>query len=475
LLPLLLLGAALLALLGAGAARAGEAALQPPDAATFRAYDQPSDAGEAVAVEWGASASDREGVVYLVEIASEEDYAKGAFKRAAQVPAVKRAKTDRRFKADYPKYYGFTDYPAFLGGSKANEQLHYVAVRPSDAYPPTPREIAKPTDEELNALSKVARARVEERVAYEERMEQDRLADERRRIDGQLYHFRLAIVAEGGPPVFVLDGGQPKVVSARAAPNYFKAYKLNNLLFSLVFCGVVLAFIRAARRNPNLFIRKIAGLEAVEEAIGRATEMGRSVFFVHGLTSVGSLSTIAALNILGRVARRSVDHDTALRVMNNDPIVMSVSREVVRQAYVESGRPDAFNPDHVAFVASEQFSYVAAVGGLMVREQPAAIFLVGYFYAESLFLAETGASTGAIQIAGTDSYTQLPFFITTCDYTLMGEELYAASAYLSREPLQLGSLRGQDVGKAFLMLIAVVGTLLTTCGVGWVQNLFKAF
>jgi len=104
------------------------------------------------------------------------------------------------------------------------------------------------------------------------------------------------------------------------------------------------------------------------------------------------------------------------------------------------------------------------VSGLMVREQPAAVFLLGYFYAESLLLAETGASTGAIQVAGTDAYTQLPFFVTTCDYTLIGEELYAASAYLSREPRMLGSLRGQDVGKVFLMLAMVGGTIAMSIG-----------
>jgi hypothetical protein len=115
----------------------------------------------------------------------------------------------------------------------------------------------------------------------------------------------------------------------------------------------------------------------------------------------------------------------------------------------------------------------------MVREQPGAIFLLGSFAAESLLLAENGASTGAIQVAGTDAYTQLPFFITTCDYTLIGEELYAASAYLSREPRLLGSLRGQDVGKAFLMLVIVVVPVILTVAVwqkwdfGWLLGFFS--
>jgi len=167
-------------------------------------------------------------------------------------------------------------------------------------------------------------------------------------------------------------------------------------------------------------------------------------------------------------------------VMNQDPLVTAVSQEVVQQACTRAGRPDAYNPDNVSLIAYEQFAFVAAVSGLMVREKPGAIFMMGYFGAESLLLAETGSSTGAIQVAGTDAYTQLPFFVTTCDYTLMGEELYAASAYLSREPRLLGSLRGQDVGKAFLMFLLLAGTIFLTLAVlfdwqvGWIRHLFEA-
>ena len=65
----------------------------------------------------------------------------------------------------------------------------------------------------------------------------------------------------------------------------------------------------------------------------------------------------------------------------------------------------------------------------------------------------------------------MPFFVTTCDYTLIGEELYAASAYLSREPIQLGTLRGQDFGKAFILVVLALGTLLATVGVLFATDL----
>ena len=136
---------------------------------------------------------------------------------------------------------------------------------------------------------------------------------------------------------------------------------------------------------------------------------------------------------------------------HREPITMAVCQEITKQAYLEAGKPDLFKEDANFFITSDQFSYTAAVDGIMLRKKPAANFFMGHYFAESLLLTETGASTGAIQIAGTDSDHQLPFFVTTCDYTLIGEELYAASAYLSKEPVQIGTLRGQDIGKAVIL------------------------
>jgi len=55
----------------------------------------------------------------------------------------------------------------------------------------------------------------------------------------------------------------------------------------------------------------------------------------------------------------------------------------------------------------------------------------------------------------------------------MGEELYAASAYLSREPLLLGSLRAQDIIKGVLIGVIIFGSILATCGVDFISSIFK--
>ncbi len=286
--------------------------------------------------------------------------------------------------------------------------------------------------------------------------------------NGKTYYVQVTAHSPSG------ESFPSATVSAEAYENFFNWTKDNNFIIGTIFSLIILVGIMLAQKR-ELFIRRIAGLEALDEALGRATEMGKPVLFAHGLHPMGSVSTIAAINVLSRVANRTAEFNTELRVANNDPVVMAVSQEVVKESYLNAGRPDAYSEDSVFMVATEQFSYAAALDGMMVRDRPATNIFMGYFYAESLLLAETGASIGAIQIAGTDSYTQLPFFITTCDYTLMGEELYAASAYLSREPKLLGSLKGQDIGKAALLIVMIVGTLLASFEIQTLTHFFTAY
>lgn len=252
-------------------------------------------------------------------------------------------------------------------------------------------------------------------------------------------------------------------IQAVPEPNWVNWNQMNNLLLLLAFGAGVFGSIRVAKRR-EIFLRRIPGLDAVDEAIGRATELGKPILYLTGAGDMGEPSTIAAAVILGRVSKRVATYETELMVPHRDPIVMVVCQEITKQSYLEAGKADIFKEDSNFFITTDQFSYTAAVDGIMMRRKPAANFFMGSYFAESLLLTETGASTGAIQIAGTDSDHQLPFFVTTCDYTLIGEELYAASAYLSREPVQVGTLRGQDLGKAVILGVLALGTGLATIG-----------
>lgn len=276
--------------------------------------------------------------------------------------------------------------------------------------------------------------------------------------------FALLATKSTGRSLLRIEPQSGKLLGESTLNELFDTQKWRHLLGVLLVCAALGYYIYAAGRR-NLYIRRIAGLQALDEAVGRATEMGKPVLYVVGLADVDDIQTMASLSILSHVARKTAEYDTPIVTTTARAVAFSAAQEIVRDAFSVAGRPDAFSVESVRYISDDQFGYTAGVDGIMVREKPAANFYIGNFYAESLILAETGYATGSIQIAGTAQPSQVPFFVAACDYTLIGEELYAASAYLSRDPLQVGSLRGQDVGKAIVMVLLVVCSLLVSMGV----------
>lgn len=254
--------------------------------------------------------------------------------------------------------------------------------------------------------------------------------------------------------------------------NQFDTEKWAGLIASLIFGILVAVMVRQAKQGKNLYIRPIAGIQEIDNAIGRATEMGRPILFVPGMSGIGAVATLAALSILGKVAKKAAEYDTRILVPTRDYILMPIAQEIVKEAHVEAGRPDTFDKNSVFFITTDQFAYVAGVNGIMIREKTATNFYMGSYFAESLLMTETGNITGAIQIAGTDSVTQIPFFITTCDYTLIGEELYAASAYMSKEPMILGTLKAQDYFKFIVLFFIILGTILSSMKITLLLDIF---
>ncbi len=287
--------------------------------------------------------------------------------------------------------------------------------------------------------------------------------------NGGLYLYRVDAESEGGvTTVYLAEAASP-------AAQWFNGGRATMLLAVLVIGGGIIFWIWRAGSGDGIYLRPVAGLKAFDEAVGRATEMGQPVLFVPGIMDMDQIETLAGVSIMGYVAKMTAQYETPLEVPVSRSLVMAHSREVVRESYLSAGRPDLYKDDMIHYLTDDQFAYAAAVDGIMLREKPAACFYQGKFYAESLILAETGNSIGAIQIAGTASPAQLPFFITACDYTLIGEEFFAASAYLSGDTRLIGSIRGQDVGKIIFMFTLIWGliyVILSQSGVpmpGWLD------
>ena len=231
------------------------------------------------------------------------------------------------------------------------------------------------------------------------------------------------------------------------------------ILVVLTIAAFILVNIARAGKGKELFIRRISGLDNIDEAVGRATEMGKPVMMVPGISSPFNAKAMQAINIFGYIARVASKFANPILVCCGTATIYTVAQEVISDVYQQEGLEDQYDVDSVRFISDQQFAFAAGVAGLMMREQVAACFLMGEFYAESLIFAETANSVGAIQVASSTELTQIPFFVAACDYVLIGDEFYAASAYLTRQPVLTGSLIGQDWSKVLLILFIVVGAV----------------
>ncbi len=283
--------------------------------------------------------------------------------------------------------------------------------------------------------------------------------------DGRYAYAGLEVRRDGDGKTLAAS---PPVFSPPVAPvaSWFHGKRVGFLAIVLIIVGLIAFYIQLARTRPeDVYVRRIPGIDAIEDAVGRSTEMGRPVLYVTGLEEIQDIQTLASLLILGHVAELTATYDTEIKVANYFPMTMVVAEEIVRQGYANAGRMDAHRPENVMFITAEQFAFAAGVNGIILRDRPATNIYFGKFFGESLLLAETGFLTGAVQIAGTAELAQLPFFVAACDYTLIGEEMYATSAYLTREPTLLANLKAGDGFKLLAMIFIALGALLATAGV----------
>lgn len=236
----------------------------------------------------------------------------------------------------------------------------------------------------------------------------------------------------------------------------------------IIWAAVAVFVMNQSRSGQmNIKLRRISGMDAVEEAVGRATEMGKPVHFTPGLGDVvasNAAETFAGIELLQYVAGLSAKYDAGLIVTIRQPNVFPLAQESVKQSFMAAGHPDKYQENTVRFISNNQDAYTSGVVGILHREKAAANIMAGLFMGESLLLAEAGSQIGAIQVAITASTTQLPFFVAACDYTIIGEELYAAGAYVSQNKIKLGGIATQDYFKLAVIAVIILGTIFTSMG-----------
>lgn len=246
-------------------------------------------------------------------------------------------------------------------------------------------------------------------------------------------------------------------------------------------CLILITFalfesIRRVKAGMDYPLRRLEALNAIDEAIGTATELGRPIFFSTGdgdVVHAEGMQVLAGLDVLAYTSSKCAEYNSKIIAATSKANVHAITEEVVRQAFSVAGHPESYQPEMVQFLSDQQMAYCAAGLDMMRKEKIAAAMLIGPFFRPGLILADGASEMGAITIAGTGRMSQLPLFVASCDYVLIGEEMYAGSAYLTGDKTAIGTIAGQDVSKVLAVTLIVAGAILQTFGVPVLANLLK--
>ena len=251
--------------------------------------------------------------------------------------------------------------------------------------------------------------------------------------------------------------------------------RIADLILFIIFNGVILFLIYQARGGKVFTLKKrLAGLDAIPEAVGRAVEMGRPVHFTpggSGLTGGRGTHIQAGLVIGGHVASYCARLGAHLIMSLAAPAQIPLTEEIYRTAYTAEGQPDV-NPD-VRFYGRGDAPFGAGCLGTIANENCAVNMIIGGSGSDFPIISEGAHRVGAFQIGGSANTWMIPLVVAGCDYTIIGEELFAAGAMLSEESIQLASIVASDYNKIIILALILLGSILSTAGISTILDFLK--
>jgi hypothetical protein len=215
--------------------------------------------------------------------------------------------------------------------------------------------------------------------------------------------------------------------------------------------------------------RAIPAMDGIREGVGVCAELGRPLSYATGpgaLQTKAGTEIVAAMAVLDYVARVCARSRVPVYLSVYDSAGLVYGNQVLRQAYSAEGQLDALPDDAVRYYGQSDPSYSYGIVRTMVDQNVAAHYMVGAWDASTSISAEEGAMRGMFQVGGAALHFKgaLPFFVATCEYTFICEELYAAGALLTEDEGMLGTLLSTDYMRAVMIAFIVVGMLLSTVG-----------
>ncbi len=247
-------------------------------------------------------------------------------------------------------------------------------------------------------------------------------------------------------------------------------------LLLLVFVPFLIPFFyflyRAPRAASRPKLRAIPAYDSLKKLLSRAAETGQAVHVsvgTGGVSSTQTADTLAGLYALEFLADRAANSDIPPLVTVTEPTALPTVLDQLRRAYERQGYPDEFRFDQARFIAppvnGSAVPYAVGVMDILNHEPVTANVMLGSFGDEYLLMTEPGAQRDFYQVGGTSNQLVLPFVYLTMTEPILGEEIYAAGAYLLERVGHYTSLIAQDVFRVLIVVLVVVVVLLRLAGI----------
>jgi len=236
----------------------------------------------------------------------------------------------------------------------------------------------------------------------------------------------------------------------------------------IVMLGLMYYSIWLAKNRRIPAMKHLPALDALEEGVGRAAEMGKPVWFgtgMYGLSGQYTVMNLCGLRILSKVAELCSKYGVWLQYMANEPNILPVARDLIEEGYSQGGRPEMYDPEMGMFTGGGQMNLIRVSYAYVQREKPAAVFMFGALLSEAGSTLGFASKIGTMIFAGTPRLYYQAHLVLLCDYQLIGEELYSAGAMLSKDPFQLGVLEGQDWTKLLTIFLIFLGIFAVNSGI----------
>ncbi len=233
------------------------------------------------------------------------------------------------------------------------------------------------------------------------------------------------------------------------------------------FSAILLLILALLQRQSAPVLRPIPALRRFHRAVGLSVEEGTRLFLSLGrsslLTPRGG-APLAGLAVLRHLAERTSLGDRPPLAVAGEPALALLAQEALKAGYQAAGALELYQPTSGRLTGMTPFSAAAGTLPVLRDEMVSAGLLLGDFGAEAALLAEAAERENALLIgASPDPAAQAALYAATQE-ALIGEELFAASAYLDRAPLPVASLITQDILRWLIILLILAGSALKLLG-----------